>query len=521
MDQRTESRSPLQTSPVAAGAHDLTRRSRPSRAIGQCARALLVSLLFAALLLANLLYPVPKGPYDNGDFKRIFATFSSGPRDLPFWPPDTTSTDFYRRFSFYHRYWRLDDGVPGAALPSTSNLLFLPARVVRAGQPATFFDLTANSIYLSALLAAGLFLSLLSLRDPVPFAALSLFALLMSDANLSGYVNSFYQESGAFVYLFLYVCALHVFWQRRTRTTFVLAAGLCVLLAGTKFAYVLTACAVIAPALAGVAGARWPSVQKRRLVALGAAAILASMASSLWVLSDQTVSKAAAYIFVFGTALPALPPGDRPSYLSSLDLDPALVSEVGKGAFDRDSRCFSDPRLNERLGTPLLARAIVRLLRDHPRAMLHLLHEAGSHAGTYPALMYESDPARKPGPTWAIWSGWSAIHEAFLHGWLLYAIALVSCAVLGASLVQQPTDGWRLFFWVVALSFLCGSILQALISVFGNGLVDAERHDFLATMLMDGVLISVVAGLWLARSESAAATSWGARAAAGVSCRHD
>src|SRR5258708_6395695 len=145
MDERTESRSPVQTAAVAGDALEATRRSRLPHGAGRCARALLVSLLFTTLLLANLLYPVPKGPYDNGDFHRIFAAFSSGPGDLPFWPADSTSSDFQRRFWFYHRYWRLDDGVPGQPLLSTSNLLFLPARFLRAGQPAAVFDLSTNS----------------------------------------------------------------------------------------------------------------------------------------------------------------------------------------------------------------------------------------------------------------------------------------------------------------------------------------------------------------------------------------
>lgn len=484
MDERAGSRSSPETT-SSVGARRL--------------RALLVSVAFSALLLLNLLYPEPKGPYDNGDFKRIFATFASGPDALEFWPPDTHGTAFHQRFSYFHRYWRIDGGIAGAALPSTSNLLFLPGRVLHAGRSARLFDLTANAAGLCLLLGAALFATLATLRQAVPFVALSAFALLMSDANVSGYLSSFYQESGAFVYLLLYTCALYAFWQRRTRSTLVLAVVTCMLLGATRFAYVPTACVLIAPVLAAIATSRWDRTRKRRLAALTAAAILATIGSSLWLLADRTVSQAAAYIFVFTTALPSLSPAERAPYLASLGVDPEYASETGKGAFDRDARAFSDVRLNERLGTPLLARALVRLAIDHPATVLHLVGQAGAHAGTYPPLMYRSDRAAPPGPTWAPWSGWSAFHDALLRGWLLYGTVLLLSALLGASLRRQPTDGWPLFFCVVAASFLAGSVVQAAISMFGNGLVDAERHNFLATMLLDGALIAAVAGLWQRR----------------------
>jgi len=460
--------------------------------------AALVGAAFATLLLANLLHPEPRGPHDNGDFKRIFGAFSSGPGDLPLWPEDTTSDAFQRRFWYFQRYWRLDGGVAGVTLPSTSNLLFLPARVLRAGQPDGHFDLTRNGAYLTLALAVALAASLALLRDAAPFVALSLFALVASDANVGGYLSSFYQESGALAYLLLYVCALHVFWQRRTRAALLAAVTACVLLAATRFAYVPTVALLIAPVLAGIATARWSAARKQRLAALTAAAIAITIAGSLLLLADRTISRAAAYTFVFTTALPSLTPAERTAYVAALGLDPADVAESGKGAFEPGAR-FADPRLEARLGTPLLARAIVRLAVDHPAVALDLLRRAGGSVGAYPPLMYASDASRPPGTTRSTWEGWSALHRVFLQGWLLQAAALVLCVLLGWTLLRRPTDGWPLFFWVVATSFLAGSALQALVSTFGNGMVDVERHNFLATMLLDVTLITAGTGLWLQR----------------------
>lgn len=459
------------------------------------AAALVVALAFLALLVANFVYPVAKGPYDNGDFKRIFATFSSGPGELSFWPADTRSEEFQRRFWYFHRFWRLDGGVADAALPSSSNLLFVAARMPRGGAPGATFDLTANAIGLGTVLAAALFVTLASLRATVPFVALSALALAMSDANLSGYLASFYQESGAFAFLLLYVCALFAFWQHRTRLTCLAAVAACALLTATRFAYVPTGVPIVAPVLAAIMTAPWSAARKRALAAIAVATIVVTSGVALVLMSDRTINKAAPYLFVFATALPELPAAARAPYLASLGLDPADVAELGRNPFDPSSRFNTDPSFTAPLGTPLLARAVARLAVDHPRTMLHLVEAAFAHAGTYPPLTYAAEPAARAGPTWAPWTGWSALHRTLLNGWLLYGTALVACVVLGVRVFRTGRDGWPLFFWIVAASFLGGSALQALISMFGNGFVDLARHDFLATMLADTALVAGVAGL--------------------------
>jgi hypothetical protein len=492
MNERATLRAPRDAAP--AGGDDAAHE-RHGRVAARPVAALAVALGFLALLVANLVHPVATGPYDNGDFKRIFATFSTGPGDLEFWPPDTTSDQFRRRFSYFHRFWRLDGGVAGAALPSTSNLLFLAARVPRGDTPGATFDLTANAIGLAVLLAAALLATLASLRATVPFVALSALALAMSDANVAGYLASFYQESGAFVYLLLYVCALFAFWQRRTRASCLAAVAACALLTATRFAYVPTGGVLVAPVLAAIATAPWTRSRKRALAAIAAATIVAVSGAALALMSDRTINKAAPYLFVFTTALPELPEEARAPYLSSLGLDPAGVAHRDENPFEPTSRFHTDPRLAAELGTPLLARAIARLAIDHPRAILRLVAAAFAHAGTYPPLTYAADGAATPGPIGAPWTGWSALHGALLNGWILYGAALVACVGLGVRVRRTRSDGWPLFFWIVAASFLGGSAVQALISMFGNGFVDLARHDFLATMLADTALVAGVAGL--------------------------
>ncbi len=49
--------------------------------------AFIITALFVVVVSFNLLYPSPSGPADNGDFARIFGSFSSGPLGHDFWPP--------------------------------------------------------------------------------------------------------------------------------------------------------------------------------------------------------------------------------------------------------------------------------------------------------------------------------------------------------------------------------------------------------------------------------------------------
>jgi hypothetical protein len=73
--------------------------------------ALIIATFFVAIVSFNLFYPSPSGPPDNGDFSRIFASFSSGPLGFDFWPPIENQEVYQKRFyNFYHRFWRHDEG---------------------------------------------------------------------------------------------------------------------------------------------------------------------------------------------------------------------------------------------------------------------------------------------------------------------------------------------------------------------------------------------------------------------------
>lgn len=449
----------------------------------------------------NIFYPVTKGPRDNGDFTRIFAAFSSGPVGLPFWPTVDDPSYYQRFFHFYHRYWRFDGAVQGADRPSTSALVSLPGRLLRLGSPSRF-DLAANAFYLTIVLSAALFTALVSLRDATPFVALAAFSLLASDANVSGYLNSFYQESGAFVFFLLYLFGLYAFWQRRQISTFLLATGFCILLGGTKVAYTPAAFFLLIPLFIGLGGRSFASKSDRIILAGTAVSAFVAICVALWMLPDPDVTKPAAYHFVFTAALPVLPPGEQSLYLQSLGLDPSYVTDVGKGAWDYGSH-FANPDLNQLLGLQLHARAVGRLAIDHPLSILRLVAQALSLSGTYPQLTY-GDVATGEGPIAAVWAVWSTIHNTILNGWLLYGAALACSGLVVSRALRHPSNDWLLFFALTSACFCSASILEAVVSMFGNGVADIFKHNFLATLLADSALTSGLAGIYASRQEPTA-----------------
>ena len=160
--------------------------------------SLLIASFFVLIVSFNILYPSPSGPPDNGDFSRIFASFSSGPLEFDFWPPRENQDVYQKRFyNYYHRFWRHDEGKKGFVHLSSSRLFFWPGRLLNL-TPGVF-DLAWNGFLLTLSVELALYLSIRSFGRVFALFSLGVFAFICADADVSGYLNSFYQESGTFL----------------------------------------------------------------------------------------------------------------------------------------------------------------------------------------------------------------------------------------------------------------------------------------------------------------------------------
>jgi len=160
----------------------------------------MIAALFVAVVSFDFLYPSPGGPPDNGDFTRIFASFYTGPLRHEFWPsPDNQDVYQKRFFNFYHRFWRYDRGKKGFAHLTSGRLFFWPGRLLNLTLGT--FDLAWNGFLLALLAGCALYLCLRSLERTALFP-LTIVAFIFADVNVSGYLNSFYEESGAYLSFF-------------------------------------------------------------------------------------------------------------------------------------------------------------------------------------------------------------------------------------------------------------------------------------------------------------------------------
>jgi len=434
----------------------------------RCAAA--VAILFYGLIALNLFVPTPNGPADNGDFVRIHGPFSAGPADSG-----------PRFFKAYHRFWKMGGRVTRYPEPTSSAFIFLPGLV--PGAISGRYDLALNAALVTGGLALVLFWALRRLRSPVAFCSLSAMFLLAADGNIAGYLDSFFQEAGALVFLLLLVAALHVLWDRRSAASFAAAVVFAALLSTAKIAYAFSIPLAAAPVVLGAIFLR-PGMN-RALPRLAAAIVFsASVLAAFLFVSAPKYQIANCYHFLFGAAVPELAPAERAGYLESLGIPGRFASLAGKNAYE-PGNAIRDPGLRPHLTRATQAAAVRALLDAHPSAFFRLLSRSLHDAGVEPRL-------QEPG---ALCTVWSSVRSRVLPGPRAYLLSAALLAILLVRVRGGDPSGWPLFSLLISLGFLGASALQIAVSILGNGPFDILRHDFLANLLMDFELVALGCGL--------------------------
>jgi len=194
-----------------------------------------VLLVFLCFMLYASLHT---GLANNGDFERVMTWFTSAPANMPEnWPAVDTPEYHDRFFNYFIPDWKLDFPLEG--MFSSVELLWLPGVLLNW----LFISKTVLSMTMVGLVPRLLSLVILWLTfrwinaiyppagliakkesDPVEPAGGSWRALVLSltlgipltlvlgsGATLV-YFNSFYQETGSFIFLFLFIAALIYAW---------------------------------------------------------------------------------------------------------------------------------------------------------------------------------------------------------------------------------------------------------------------------------------------------------------------
>lgn len=457
--------------------------------------AVLIAGFFVGIVAFNFLYPLPSGPADNGDFNRIFSSFSSGPLGFDFWPPPENQEVYQKRFyNYYHRFWRHDEGKDGFVHLSSSRFFFWPGRLFNL-TPGVF-DLAWNGFLLILLGGLTLFLSIRMVGRSFGVFSLGVFAFMSADANISGYLNSFYQESGAFLSFLALVCVLHVFWVHPSLFSLLILLFLSLILAGTKIAFTPSVLPAILAILAGAILWSEKNIGLRRYV-IGIIILLflvSILFMKLLLVTPGNERRANCYLFVFTGITPLLSPNAGEDFLQKLGLDPALIRLRGKSAYQPDSELEQEP-LRSGLTNHLHLKAAFQLVFYYPVEFLQMIRNGFSVAGFYPRLQY---PALSGTPEVSFpfrWVLWSKLHDRLLHGIPLYGAVLCLTSILGILVWKRKDRGWSLFYLLGAVGFFPASLLQILVAVLGNGPTDIVKHLYFANLLLDTALLFVICGL--------------------------
>ncbi len=181
-------------------------------------KILVLTWLFFVVVGLYLQHDV--GLADNGDFTRGMTWFTSGPVEFESnWPDRQSQPENWSRrfFNYWLPAWKLD--FPGyASMRSTSVLLWVP------GVFLNYLLLSREVLYLTSvgliprlLLCLYLFLTIrlieINVKDALIKTALlatsvGALSLLFVTTNYVAYLNSFYFETGSFIYLFAFLLSL-------------------------------------------------------------------------------------------------------------------------------------------------------------------------------------------------------------------------------------------------------------------------------------------------------------------------
>jgi hypothetical protein len=460
---------------------------------------LCTTAVFFAVLVINLCFPTPLGPADSGDEIRNYAFFSTGPQGLASWEAEGSPLRKYRFFNYYLRFWRIGRGSEAVfARPSSTRFLFSPALYLRLNTPPGLYDLTLNTFYLVFLLSVGMYCFLRFRSPPGTFFSSIFILLVLTDSGVAAFMNSLYQEAGTYFFLvpFLFaLCAL----QRRKRIpelTAVVVFGF--LWMATKQAYIPSLGLILGFLLFRWAGRR----SSLRLRLLRSILVLVLVCAGGWGISSwmnvADNSPLYCYNVVFTRILPALPEGERPSFLKSIGAPAEFAAASGTFVFVLGNS-LQDPKLRPLLTGRLQVRAILQLFQRHPLAGLRLIYGVGHLVGNYEfsLLGYRESKYSSEKQGVGSVSLWTKFRKYYFHGWFSSGICFLLCLGLFLLKPLENDGGWFTFYRWGSLAFLLGSLSQIPIVTFGDGNPMPTKQLYLANLLQDVVLIFVVSAICL------------------------
>jgi len=426
----------------------------------------------------QLMVPPVVGLANNGDFGKILGNFGLGaPREHAFVFADT-------KYNFDPQYFYK------AGYSSSELVLVVPALAVSAVfSRGSRFDLRFMGLVHGTLFLLAIVLFVPLMEDLAPMARYALGFLVLfvfGDVAYVSYLNSFYMDVAAYLFLLLatvlYLRGLR--WCRRL--DWIMLVISCLLLVTSKPQHAALGFPI---ALLLLAQAHRNRTQRAAwaFIALGLAG---AAVVCLRYGAPPGYQAKGCFTVLFYRVLPNAENADRT--LAEVGLDSSYRKYIGKHAyvdFTMEDPAFANA-FSQRVSYPRLARFFL----THPRDAYVALHESMSEAGRHrPALgNFDSRSGMAPweeSQTFARWSRWK--RELFFDRGtrFLLCFGLLVLAVTALLVAERPALPRGVAPGVATL--IAMAIVELAISSFGDA-IDVPRHHLLFYELFDLLLLTAL-----------------------------
>lgn len=459
----------------------------------------------AALVLAAFLVLIVNrefGVADNGDFARYSGEFASSPVGAKQANPKVYSEEW--QFRYFHQpvfYWNPSDSTFSEPW-FTSAILFWRAGEVLGKYLFSADILNIRYIGLPLFLLHFLALAFLIRRVPPAGAGPALLLLgsflILTDARITGFYNSFYAESVPFAALFLLFAFLasHVWsnqvtwrhgWKEAAVSGVVLAMLVAAVFAKRQYLYFIGPAVVLVYyyAKAELCLSRTKSAALLGIFAVVLACLAGALTASKRIDNPEELqaSRFTSYHALYYGLLPHSK--KQPQVLQALGLPAASVSFVGKNAWHPDTARFIAEH------PEITVKTFLKAIVFDPRAFLGSLWQNAKEVGNFDialGMIHGKIDTYPPKLVSAFTDGATKVAGAGIFVLSVLAAGLLAFFPVGVAPER------RFVSRILSIALLLIIVSDVVISTF-DGRQEARKHVMVASLAAALMLVHAVSSL--------------------------
>jgi hypothetical protein len=431
------------------------------------------------------------GLADNGDYARSMAWISSGPIGIePNWPTAGSTELWPRRFlDFWIPYWKLEWNISASTIPATSAIvLWFP------GAAVNYIFYSPKILYLPILslfpklLILGLLVLLfkwinLQTRHKLFFlCGLGVpLTVLFTSTDYIVYLNTFYQETASFIFLFLFLSSILIFRWRPSVGYLILSLSLLLFLATSKASAVYWPFIGI-PFVFYVWSVRKKIKHRTKLVAV-LALIMAFTFVSQHITARGSIRNPSYHSLFYGVLTFSDSPGE---HLHRLGFDGALpcvnttsFSVIGNTFFAKYKEQMTyQNTLDVIYHEPMVLFRLFKYALDNMQKTN--LPYLGKYAFDDPRAVEKSSMG-------SLLNVWGLLKLSFFP--VGYSLAFVLIIFLGWFAVGLKQTSYSYDLAIVGLLSTIACLTDIMVAILGDGKLELPKHLFLSNLLFDIAMI--------------------------------